>query len=48
MTKEQKITRAKVGQLELANRDEETRMLIERGLFGRVPPNALAPPVGGL
>ena len=23
-------------------------MLIERGLFGRVPPNALAPPVGGL
>jgi hypothetical protein len=30
------------------NRDEETRMLIERGLFGRVPPNALAPPVGGL
>ena len=30
------------------NRDAETRMLIERGLFGRVPPNALAPPVGGL
>ena len=30
------------------NRDEETRMLIERGLFGRVPPTALAPPVGGL
>ena len=23
-------------------------MLIERGLFGRVPPNALAPPLGGL
>jgi hypothetical protein len=30
------------------NRDAETRMLIERGLFGRVPPNALAPPLGGL
>jgi hypothetical protein len=30
------------------NRNEETRMLIERGLFGRVPPTALAPPVGGL
>ena len=29
-------------------RDAETRMLIERGLFGRVPPNALAPPLGGL
>jgi hypothetical protein len=23
-------------------------MLIERGLFGRVPPTALAPPLGGL
>jgi Protein of unknown function (DUF3300) len=30
------------------NRNAETRMLIERGLFGRVPPNALAPRVGGL
>ena len=30
------------------NRDAETRMLIERGLFGRVPPTALAPPLGGL
>ena len=30
------------------NRDAETRMLIERGLFGRVPPTTLAPPVGGL
>jgi hypothetical protein len=30
------------------NRDAETRMLIERGLFGRFPPTALAPPVGGL
>ena len=29
-------------------RNAETRMLIERGLFGRVPPNALAPPLGGL
>jgi hypothetical protein len=30
------------------NRDAEKRMLIERELMGRVPPNALAPPVGGL
>jgi hypothetical protein len=30
------------------NRDAETRMLIERGLFGRVPPTALAAPLGGL
>ena len=30
------------------NRDAETRMLIERELFGRVPPTALAPPLGGL
>jgi hypothetical protein len=30
------------------NRDAETRMLIERGLFGRVAPTALAPPFGGL
>ena len=30
------------------NRDAETRMLIERGLFGRVPSNALAAPIGGL
>jgi len=30
------------------NRDAETRMLIERGLFGRVPPTALAAPIGGL
>ena len=30
------------------NRDAERRMLIERGLFGRVPPTALAPPLGGL
>jgi hypothetical protein len=29
------------------NRDAETRMLIERGLFGRVPPTALAAPLGG-
>ena len=30
------------------NRDAETRMLIERGLFGRVPPTALAAPLGDL
>jgi Protein of unknown function (DUF3300) len=30
------------------NRNAETKILIERGLFGRVPPTALAPPVGGL
>ena len=30
------------------NRDAETRMLIERGLFGRIPPAALAAPPGGL
>jgi hypothetical protein len=30
------------------SRDAETRMLIERGLFGRVPPTALAPPLGSL
>ena len=30
------------------NRDAEKRMLIERELMGRVPPNALAPPLGGL
>ena len=30
------------------NRDAETRMLIERGMFGRVPPTALAAPLGGL
>ena len=30
------------------NRDAETRMLIERGLFGRVPPTALAAPIGDL
>jgi hypothetical protein len=30
------------------NRDAETRILIERGLFGRVPQTALAPPPGGL
>ena len=30
------------------DRDAEKRMLIERELMGRVPPNALAPPLGGL
>ncbi len=30
------------------DRDAETRILIERGLFGRVPPTALAAPLGGL
>jgi Protein of unknown function (DUF3300) len=30
------------------NRDAETRMRIEQGLVARVPPTALAPPVGGL
>jgi len=30
------------------DRDAEKRMLIERELFGRVPPNALATPLGGL
>jgi hypothetical protein len=30
------------------DRGAETRMLIERGLVGRVPPNALAPPLGSL
>jgi hypothetical protein len=30
------------------NRDAETRMLIERGLFGRAPPTPLAAPPGGL
>ncbi len=30
------------------DRDAEKRMLIERELFGRVPPHALAPPLGGL
>jgi hypothetical protein len=30
------------------DRDAEKRMLIERELFGRVPPNALAPPLGNL
>ena len=39
-------SRAPVGQS--LNRDAETRMLIERGLFGRVPPTALAAPLGGL
>jgi hypothetical protein len=39
-------SRAPVGQS--LNRDAETRMLIERGLFGRIPPTALAPPLGGL
>ena len=29
------------------SRDAERQMLIERGLFGRVPPTALAPPPGG-
>jgi hypothetical protein len=30
------------------DRDAEKRMLIERELFGRVPPNALAPTIAGL
>ena len=30
------------------NRDAQKRMLIERELMGRVPPNALAAPLGGL
>jgi hypothetical protein len=37
---------APVGQL--LNTDAETRMLIERGLLGRAPRTALAPPPGGL
>ena len=37
---------APVGQS--VNRDAETRMLLERGLFGRVPPSALAAPLGDL
>jgi uncharacterized protein DUF3300 len=40
-------SRARVGQS--LDRDAETRMLLERGeLFGRVPPTALAPRLGGL
>jgi hypothetical protein len=40
-------SRARVGQS--LDRDAERRMLLERGeLFGRVPPAALAPPLGGL
>jgi hypothetical protein len=33
---------------QLPDRDAEKRMLIERESFGRVSPNALAPPLGGL
>jgi hypothetical protein len=38
--------RASVGQP--LNRDAEMRILIERGLFGRIPPTALAPSPGGV